>query len=170
METTLLFWISSLILVGLCLCRSEKVSDANGSYDNEIGIIFPKMKEAERIIEKLCYEYGIEYNQDLHNIAKIAFDDENREEFAEKMQDIPLPSSKLHDVLRLTVTCKYKTDTERLCNIFLKNRTIYTKETQEYDRKNMPFEKTNSVEEKRIKEKQRTFWYAVIYEEFIGLG
>jgi hypothetical protein len=34
METTLLFWISSLILVGLCLCRSEKVSDANGSYED----------------------------------------------------------------------------------------------------------------------------------------
>lgn len=34
MESTLLFWISSLILVGLCLCRSEKVLDANGSYDD----------------------------------------------------------------------------------------------------------------------------------------
>ena len=131
-------------------------------YHNEIGIIFPKMKEAERIIEKLCYEYGIEYNQDLHDIAHIAFDDENREEFAEKMQDIPLPSSKLHDVLRLTVTCKYKTDTERLCNIFLKNRTIYSKETQDYDRKNMPYEKTNSAEEKRIKESEP---YYVIQEE-----
>ena len=34
MQSTILFWLSSLILVGLRLCNSEKVSDANGSYDD----------------------------------------------------------------------------------------------------------------------------------------
>lgn len=131
-------------------------------FHNEIGIIFPEMKNIDRIIEKLMYEYGKEYNQDLNDISDIAFIDEDREKFAEKMQDIPLPSSKLHDVLRLTVTCKYKTDVMRVCNVFQKDRTIYTKDTKEYEDKNHPYQTTTFEEEKRIKEKEP---YYTIYEE-----
>ncbi len=131
-------------------------------FHNEIGIIFPEMKDAERAIEKLCYEYGKEYNQDLYNISDIIFRGEDRESFADKMQDIPLPSSKLHDILRLTVTCKYKTDTERLCSVFQKNRTLYTKDTKEYEKSGKSFVQTSSQEEKRIKENEP---YFTIYEE-----
>ena len=109
-------------------------------FHNHLRVIFPKMKSVERAIEKLLYEYGKEYNKDLKNIADLAFVDEDREAFADAFQNIEKTTSKLHDILRLTVTCKYKSDAERMAKVFQKDRTIY---------KNI-----SSEEEKRIKEKE----------------
>ena len=109
-------------------------------YHNAIRIIFPKMKEASRAIEKLLYEYGKEYNDDLKNIADLAFVDEDFEGFRDAFQDIKGTTSKLHDILRLTVTCKYKTGAERMAKVFQKDRTLY--------------KGISTEEEKRIKERE----------------
>ncbi len=124
-------------------------------FNNPIKIIFPKMKDAKRAIDKIIFEYGKEYNKELSKISDIAFIDEDRERYASAIQDIPSPSSNLHDPLRLTVTCKYKTDVERVCNLFQRDRTICTKNSKDYH-------KTNASEEKRIKEEEP---YYTIFEE-----
>lgn len=124
-------------------------------FKNPIKIIFPKMKDARRALDKTIYEYGKEYNQELNKISDIIFIDEDREEYVAALQNIPSPSSKLHDPLRLTVTCKYKTDVERVCNLFQRDRTIHTKNSNEY-------KKTNASEEKRIREEEP---YYTIFEE-----
>ncbi|MBQ7303488.1 MAG: hypothetical protein IJW75_01030 [Alphaproteobacteria bacterium] len=124
-------------------------------FHNPIRVIFPMMKEPSRAIEKLLYEYGKEYNQDLDKISALVFENEDRESYSQALQTLNTPTSKLHDILRLTVTCKYKTDLERACNIFQKNRTIYTKDTPDS-------QKTGLLEEKRIKKEEP---YFIIEEE-----
>lgn len=36
MSATLIFWLSFIILIGLQLCIPEKISDANGTYKDEL--------------------------------------------------------------------------------------------------------------------------------------
>ena len=109
-------------------------------FHNHLRVIFPEMKSVERAIEKLLYEYGKEYNQDLKKISDIAFIDEDREAFASAFQNVEKTTSKLHDILRLTVTCKYKSDVERIAKVFQKDRTLY--------------KNTSSEEENKIKENE----------------
>ena len=91
-------------------------------FNNPIYVIFPKMKTAARAIEKLESEYGKEYAEELHNAARYAFELEDMETFREKISNINPSSSKLHDILRLTVTCKYLTDVERIERVMTEQR------------------------------------------------
>lgn len=58
MESNFLFWISSLILVGLYLCRSEKVLDANGSYDDWATEVLWTKNSKLRVLYKLSNLLG----------------------------------------------------------------------------------------------------------------
>ncbi len=91
-------------------------------FNNPIYVIFPKMKSASRAIEKIESEYGAEYKQDLKKISRFIFEDEDREAFSETLQNLKPKSAKLHDILRLTVTCKYLTDVERIKRVMTENR------------------------------------------------
>lgn len=91
-------------------------------FNNPIYVIFPKMKSAARAVEKLESEYGKEYAEELHNAARYAFELEDMETFREKISNINPSSSKLHDILRLTVTCKYLTDVERIERVMTEQR------------------------------------------------
>ncbi len=91
-------------------------------FNNPIYVIFPKMKSAARAIEKIESEYGKEYVAELHKIARYAFDMEDMETFRDKMSQISSNSSKLHDILRLTITCKYLTDVERIERVMTEQR------------------------------------------------
>lgn len=51
-------------------------------FNNPIKIIFPKMKDAKRAIDKIIFEYGKEYNKELSKISDIAFIDEDRGGYA----------------------------------------------------------------------------------------
>lgn len=89
-------------------------------FNNHIYVIFPKMKSAERAIEKL--EYCKDYAKELQAAAHLAFEKEDMEAFAEKIRSITPNSSKLHDIVRLTITCKYLTDVERIERVMTENR------------------------------------------------
>ncbi|MBR3892929.1 MAG: hypothetical protein IKJ20_05660 [Alistipes sp.] len=39
MSATLIFWLSFIILIGLYLCIPERISDANGSYEDNLAEI-----------------------------------------------------------------------------------------------------------------------------------
>jgi len=91
-------------------------------FNNPIYVIFPKMKNASRAIEKIESEYGAEYKRELKKISRFIFEDEDREAFRETLQDLRPKSAKLHDILRLTVTCKYFSDVERIKRVMTENR------------------------------------------------
>lgn len=91
-------------------------------FNNPIYISFPKMKTAARAIEKLESEYGKEYAKELEKAAYLVFEQEDREAFAEKISQIRPSSKKLHDILRLTVTCKYLTDALRIERMMTEKR------------------------------------------------
>lgn len=86
-------------------------------FHNSIYVILPKMKSVIRAIEKIESEYNTAYFQEMHKMINRFFEDENRELLIENMQGITQNSSKLRDVLRLTITCKYFTDVERIKRI-----------------------------------------------------
>lgn len=107
-------------------------------FNNPIYIIVPEMKSASRAVDKLEKEYSKEYSDDLAKIAHYAFEDENREAFAEKLQNIKPKSERLHDILRLTITSKYFSDVERLKRLITEqsknkfsNFDIYADETRD---------------------------------------
>ena len=131
-------------------------------FHNPIRIIFPKMKGAKRAIDKIIYEYGKEYNQALVKISDLAFVDEDREAYADALQMLPTPETQLRDILRLTITCKYKTDVERISNVIQKGRTIYTLPNEVYKEKRANHTQTSPDEEKRIKKNEP---YYIIAEE-----
>lgn len=115
-------------------------------FKNPIYVIFPKMKSAERAIEKLESEYGKEYAQELLEASRSLFELEDREKFCEKIQNIKKGSAKLHDILRLTITCKYFTDVERIKRVMAENRSglkrhFFINQNETRDRFLKPLEK-----------------------------
>lgn len=92
-------------------------------FNNPIYVIFPKMKSAERAIEKLESEYRKEYANEFSKQLHDFFMNEDREAFVEKIQNIRKGSAKLHDILRLTITCKYFTDVERIKRVMTENKS-----------------------------------------------
>lgn len=108
-------------------------------FHNPIYVIFPKMKTAARAIQKLESEYGKEYHQEIAKASSLIFEKEDRDAYAEKIQSITKSSAKLHDILRLTVTCKYFTDVERIKKVITENSkkinaTYYINEKETRDR------------------------------------
>ncbi len=99
-----------------------KLLDKN---NNAIFVIFPKMKSAERAIEKLDKEFGKEYFQNVRKAIEPYFTDEDPDKRAERLQDIPKTTSQLHDILRLTVTCKYLHDVKRIMRKFHENNNNF---------------------------------------------
>ena len=77
-------------------------------------VIFPKMKSAERAIEKLDKEFGREYDQLYQQATDQFFLDEDRDAYIDKIANLPKSTSQLHDILRLTITCKYLHDVKRI--------------------------------------------------------
>ena len=99
-----------------------KLLDKN---NNAIFVIFPKMKSAERAIEKLDKEFGKEYYQNVKKAIEPYFTDEDPDKRAERLQEIPKTTSQLHDILRLTVTCKYLHDVKRIMRKFCENKNNF---------------------------------------------
>ena len=85
-------------------------------YNNPIYVIFPRMKKAERAIEKLESKYNKDYAKECIEASKLAFVDEDREAFAEKLSNISKGNTKLNDILRLTITSKYLSGIDRIIN------------------------------------------------------
>lgn len=82
--------------------------------NNPIYVIFPKMKSVKRSIEKLKGKYRDKHIRFMKESFDKMYASEDREGFCEELQNIPSTIDSLHDVLRLTITAKYKTDVERL--------------------------------------------------------
>lgn len=100
--------------------------------NNAIFVIFPKMKSAERAIEKLDKEFGKEYFQNIRDAVEPFFTDEDPYKRAERLQEVPKTTSQLHDILRLTVTCKYLYDVKRIMRKLSQgNNAFYTINPQE---------------------------------------
>ena len=102
--------------------------------NNPIYVVFPKMKSAKRAIEKLEKEYGRERAQAMKKYLDRFFEDDDREALRENMQNIPQTIENLHDILRLTITCKYLSDVKRLMRKITENKnpffSINPKETR----------------------------------------
>ena len=90
---------------------------------NQIFVIMPKMKKASRAIEKIESEYGLEYRQKYNTALDRLFEDEDRDTFCEAIQNIPQTTNDLHDILRLTITCKYLTDVQRIKRKLVENKS-----------------------------------------------
>ena len=107
---------------------------------NQIFVIMPKMKKASRAIEKIESEYGIEYQQEYTQMLNRLFRDEDRDSFCEAIQDIPQTTNSLHDILRLTITCKYLTDVQRIKRKLVENKSasFYIEPNEIRDRFNKP--------------------------------
>ena len=82
--------------------------------NNAIFVILPKMKTAERAIQKLDKEFGKEYFNNIKNAIELYFTEEDANKRTERVQNIPNTTSQLHDILRLTITCKYLHDIKRI--------------------------------------------------------
>ena len=82
--------------------------------NNPIYVVFPKMKSAKRAIEKLKGKYRNNHFRAMKESFDKIYASEDREAFCEELQNIPDTTDSLHDILRLTITAKYKTDVERL--------------------------------------------------------
>lgn len=91
-------------------------------FNNPIFVIFPRMKKASRAIEKLESEYNKDYSKAIRDAAYLVFEQEDREAFCEKIQSIPHGCTKLNDILRLTITCKYLSGVERIKGVISENR------------------------------------------------
>lgn len=102
---------------------------------NHIYVIIPPMKKAARAIEKIDAEYGKEYRRKFNQELEKLFTSEDRDAFCENIQDIPQTTSKLHDILRLTITCKYLSDVQRIKRKLSENKSssfyINTDETRD---------------------------------------
>lgn len=59
MSTTLIFWLSFIILIGLHLCIPERISDANGSYEDNLAEIVWTDNYALRKFYGISYLIGI---------------------------------------------------------------------------------------------------------------
>lgn len=91
------------------------------SFNNPIYVIFPRMKKAERAIEKLESKYNKDYAKECMKAADLAFINEDREAFAEKLNNISKGNTKLNDILRLTITSKYLSGIHRINDILVAN-------------------------------------------------
>ena len=135
-----------------------KFSDKN---TNAIYVIFPKMKSAERAIEKLDKEFGREYDQLYQQATDQFFLDEDRDAYIDKIANLPKSTSQLHDILRLTITCKYLHDVKRIKRKLSENpnkfyfinpdetrdrfdKPLYKNENRYYDIKMIMHQKTSS--------------------------
>lgn len=92
-------------------------------FHNPIHVIFPKMKKADRAIEKIESEYHQDYLDEISRVVDRFFDDEDRDSLVERMQNVKKSATKLHDILRLTITCKYYSDVERIKRVMTTNKT-----------------------------------------------
>lgn len=90
---------------------------------NYIYVIIPPMKKASRAIQKIDAEYGKEYRRKFNRELEKLFTSEDREAFCESIQEIPQTTSNLHDILRLTITCKYLGDVQRIKRKFSENKS-----------------------------------------------
>ena len=141
-----------------------KLLDKN---NNAIFVIFPKMKSAERAIEKLDKEFGREYFKNVRKAIEPYFTDEDPDKRAERLQNIPKTTSQLHDILRLTITCKYLYDVKRIMRKFNENKNNFyfikpeetrdrfekpldENEKQYYDIKMIMHQKTSSGKEYEV--------------------
>ncbi len=88
-----------------------KFQDKN---NNSIYVIFPKMKSVERSIEKITTEIDRERQDAIISAYDRYFQDDDIEELRDNLQDIPQSASQLQDVCRLTISCKYLSDIERI--------------------------------------------------------
>lgn len=135
-----------------------KFSDKN---TNAIYVIFPKMKSAERAIEKLDKEFGREYDQLYRRATEKYFIDEDRDAYIDSIASLPKSTSQLHDILRLTITCKYLHDVKRIKRKLSENpnkfyfinpdetrdrfdKPLYKNENRYYDIKMIMHQKTSS--------------------------
>lgn len=106
-------------------------------FHNPIHVIFPKMKKADRAIEKIESEYHQDYLDDISRVVDRFFDDEDRDALVERMQNVKKSATKLRDILRLTITCKYYSDVERIKRVMTnkshqeRNYEIDPKETRD---------------------------------------
>ena len=90
---------------------------------NYIYVIVPPMKKASRAIEKIDSEYGKEYRRKLNQELEKLFITEDRDAFCENIQNIPRTTTELHDILRLTITCKYLGDVQRIKRKLSENKS-----------------------------------------------
>ena len=104
------------------ICTRLKFRDKN---NNSIYVFFPKMKSAERTIEKINKKYKISSNKaSTDNIPHIATD--NTQKIYQNMRpDFSPRISHLHDILRLTITCKYLSDVKRIKRKLSENKNEY---------------------------------------------
>ena len=86
--------------------------------NNALYAIFPKMKSAERAVEKLETELHRDYNEEMTAALDQLFRDEDRDAFCERLQNITPAYTSLRDIYRLTVTAKYLSDVKRLKKVF----------------------------------------------------
>lgn len=107
-------------------------------FHNPIYVILPKMKSAERAVEKIESEYYPDYLEDMAKIADRFFNDEDRDAFSDSMHDMQHSATKVHDILRLTITCKYFSDVERIKRLMTQenpkqNRNYFINEKETRD-------------------------------------
>ncbi len=112
--------------------------------NNALYCIFPKMKSADRTIEKLETELHREYNEEMLTALDQSWEDEDREAFAERLQNISPAYTKLRDIYRLTFTAKYLSDVKRLKRVFTEfgkknqNKFYYIIDNETRDRFDKP--------------------------------
>lgn len=113
-------------------CTRLEYRDKN---HNPVYIIIPQMKSAERAVDKIENEYSKETFTAMRAALDKMFQDDDREAFGEKLQNLPKKTSKLHDILRLSFTCKYLSDVEQLKHRLSENKSdfyfINSKETRD---------------------------------------
>lgn len=113
-------------------------------FNNPIYVIFPRMKKASRAIEKLESKYNKDYVKSLQKALDAYFEQEDREAFCEKLQNIPQGNAKLHDILRLTITSKYLSGVERIYRVISENRgqnIFFINEKETRNRFSLPLSK-----------------------------
>lgn len=116
------------------------------AYNNPIYVIFPRMKKAERAIEKLESKYNKDYAQECIKAADLVFINEDREAFAEKLCNISKGNTKLNDILRLTITSKYLSGISRINDVLnetcsAKNSRAHINKSKTRNRFKMPLSK-----------------------------
>lgn len=115
-------------------------------FNNPIYVIFPRMKSAARAIEKLECEYNKDYLKSVRKALNLVFEYEDREAFCDTLQSIKPGNKNLNDILRLTITCKYMSDVERIKRLFTENRgefkpNFYVNDKETRDRFLLPLSK-----------------------------
>lgn len=115
-------------------------------FNNPIYVICPPMKSAVRAIEKLECECNIDYYKSVRKASDLVFEQEDREAFCDVLQSIKPGNKSLNDILRLTITCKYVSDVERIKRLFTENRgelklNFYINDEETRDRFLLPLSK-----------------------------